>query len=386
MSIYVGGKPRHKSSKTVHIVVVLILVVAAAGAFGYFNYLWPQLKQNDVVKKLTRADELAAASCEPDNKYCQERLSKAVNAARDTAFTQALKASLATDEIRKHLTKAHTDDSVCFLVDADETKPPSTKELTTWLKDYGSKEFQENANLIERMRNAYEAKYLKPSPRMYQIELFRTLRWRHIPFSQTWRDYTLAARYLEWSAIIDGPEVPGTLSSKEKRLMRAIEKHPSYFTDKNIVRLEDLVKRTVTLEKLAAIRDAVRQYRRDVRDLPVSSDRSKLQLGWLISNNDMFPWNKKRWRGPYLSETALVDPWGCPIVGERMSANGAMELVSRGSDCTVGGKDGAEDLSLDLVPHASQSYSKETEKVDKPIAKLKKRRRKKRRQTFNILP
>lgn len=383
MSLYIGGKSRHKSSKHIHVIIVILLIIGAAGAFGYFDYIWPQLQQSDAVKKLTRADELAAVGCETDNTYCQERLSKAVANARNTAFAQALNNALATDEIKKHLMKAHTDGSICFLIDSDDAKAPTEDQLSTWLKDYGSKEFMNDANLIARMRNAYEAKYLKPSPRMYQIELFRTLRWRHLPFSKAWRDYTLAASYLEWSAIIEGPKVPDELSSKEKRLMRAIEKHPSYFTDTNIARLENLAKRTLTLERMAAIHDAVRQYRRDVRDLPIGSDRSKLELGWLLSTKEMFPWNKKRWRGPYVSETTLVDYWGCPIVGTRTPKTGAMELVSRGSDCVSGGTDEAEDITVALT--APRPKKAEASDEDEPAVKKKVRRRKK-RSTFSIFP
>lgn len=383
MAIYIGGKPRHQNHKA-HVIIVVVLLAAAAGAYGYFNYVWPQLKQNDVVKKLARADELAAVGCKSDNKYCQERLSKALNAARDTVFVQALKDALATDEIKKHLTKAHTDDSVCFLVTSDDQQQPSTGELRAWLSDYGSKQFMNDANLIARMRSAYEAKYLKPSPRIYQIELFRTLRWRHMPFGATWRTYTLAARYLEWSAIIDGPKVSDAFSSKEKRLMRAIEKYPLYFTDANIARLENLAKRTLTLERLATVRDAVKQYRRDVRDLPVGANRSKIELGWLVSKEDMFPWNKKRWRGPYVSKTTLVDLWGCPILGTRTAKTGAMELISHGSDCAVGGENGAEDVSLAITTYTSRLNSKKTKNEEKPVAK--KRRLPKRRPTLSILP
>lgn len=382
MAIYIGGRPHHKGHKLAQFIIVTLLLIAAGCAFGYFNYVWPQLVQNDAVKKLARFDELAAVGCEKGNEYCLERLTKAAADARNSDFTRALNDSLATDEIKKHLTKAHTDGTICFLVDADEGKAPNETELTSWLNDYGSKSFMKDTALITRMRNAYEAKYLKPSPRIYQMELFRTLRWRHIPFGQTWRNYTLASRYLEWSAIIDGPVSPDTLSSKEKRLMRAIEKHPIYFTDANIARLEGLAKRKLTLDRLTAVREAIKQYRRDVRDLPIGADRSKLELGWLVSRDDMHPWNKKRWRGPYVSETTLVDLWGCPIVGKRVPRTGAMELIARGSDCTDGGINDAEDIALAIT--AFRPKKKPTED-GKPVVK-KKKRRKKRSSTFSIFP
>jgi hypothetical protein len=382
MALYIGGKSRHKNHRLAQSVMLVLLVIAAGCAFGYFNYIWPQLAQNDAIKKIARYDELASAGCDSGNEYCLERLTKAANGVRNSAFAKALDSALETDEIKKHLTKAHTDGTICFLVDSDKGDAPSEAELTTWLEDYGSKDFMKDTALIKRMRNSYEAKYLKPSPRIYQIELFRSLRWRHIPFGQTWRDYTLASRFLEWSAIVEGPTPPQALSQKEKRLMRAIEKNPSYFTDANIERLENLAKRKLTLDRLTAVRDAIKQYRRDVHDIPVGSDRSKLELGWLVSNDDIHPWNKKRWRGPYVSEKTLVDMWGCPIVGERKPQTGAMELTARGSDCADGGEGDAEDIALTVSAYVPiEEKPEDTEDTAKTKKRLKRRR-----SSFSIFP
>ena len=96
----------------------------------------------------------------------------------------------------------------------------------------------------------------------------------------------------------------------------------------------------------------------------------------------MHPWNKKRWRGPYVSKTTLVDLWGCPIVGKRVPRTGAMELIARGSDCANGGNSEAEDIALTIT--AFRPKKKPAEDV-KPVVK-KKRRRKKRSSTFSIMP
>ena len=96
----------------------------------------------------------------------------------------------------------------------------------------------------------------------------------------------------------------------------------------------------------------------------------------------MHPWNKKRWRGPYVSETTLIDLWGCPIVGERIAKTGAMELIARGSDCTSGGTDDAEDVALKISAFRPM---KKPAKGEKKVVK-KKRRRKKQNQTLSILP
>ncbi len=382
MGDYIGGKPRRKGRGTINFIIALILIVSAGATYLYFDYIWPKQVQRGVIKHLTRVEEMINRGCADDDASCQERISKAQSELRDNPFELTLKEALSSPEMVKRLKQAHTDGSISFLVALDDQKQPSPEELVLWLENYGSQKFLDDRPLIARMRDVYEGRYLKPTPALYQYKLLRKLRWSHIPFGKTWRDYTLASRYLGWSALLDGPKRSSKMSKDETRVMDAMKKKPLYFTEGMIEQLTYLAKKELTLERLTKLRDSLKRFVRDVRELPLSEDKTRIELGWLASREDMHPWLKRRWGGPYVSASELVDLWGCAIVGVRVPHTGEMTFISYGSDCQAGGENESEDIAYAVTSYTPRPAVKAE---NKPVEK-KKLRRKKKRRTSVILP
>ncbi len=386
MADYIGGRPKRKGRGLAQFLLIVTLAVAVGAAYLYYNYIWPHREQTKVVAKLITVEKLLAQDCKEGDARCQEDISKALHRVRDNAFEQTLQKVLSSPEIAQRLIDAHDDGSICFLVEGQESKKPDEEELILWLSDYGSQKFLDDIAIIERARDLYEAQYLKPTPTLYQLKLLNKLRWRHIPFGRTWRDYTLVARYLEWSATVNGPTQSSEPTPEERRVMKAMKKKPLYFTDANIDRLTYLAKKELTLERLAKVRDAVRRFARDVREIPVGEDRTTLELTWLASRDELHPWLKRRWAGPYVKQEELVDLWECPLAGTRVPKTGAMTLTSYGSDCAEGGEASGEDLALSIEAYARRPKPKENSDDQVVDQVVEKKRREKRNREISILP
>jgi hypothetical protein len=373
MAEYIGGKPKKRGGGTATFIFISILALAAFGTYVYFDYVWPTRIQQSAVDSLIRAEDMIMNGCKASDVACQKRLSKAINEVEDNTFSRTLKNALSTEEVAKHLKKAHEDGSICFLVDDEGQKAPSDDVLVTWLDDYGSQKFLNDKSLIARARHLYEGRYLKPTPELYQLKLFRKLRWRHIPFGKTWREYTLASRFLESSSLARGTSQPTSTTSNERRMMKAMKKNPVYFTDSNIERLTQLAKQEMTKDRLENIKKAVRRFRNDVRELPLNEDKTSLALVWLSSKEKLHPWLKRRWNGPYVEKTELVDMWGCPIVGTRVPKTGAMSVISYGSDCTEGGVAEAKDIEVAIVAYTPPKKKAVVKKSRRRSRKKKKK-------------
>jgi hypothetical protein len=373
MSEIIGQRPKRRGRGWIQLLFIIIIATAAYAAYTYFDYVWPRGVQRKALAKLAGTEELINRGCGENDVACKERISRSLNEMRNNVFVQTLKEALSQEEIKKHLLKAHKDGSICFLVGGDQGKAPSEEDLVLWLGEYGSGKFLDDKPLISQARNLYERRYHMPTPFLAQRELLKKLRWRHLPFGQTWRTYTLASRFMEWSALLKGPAPDADPSSEERRVMKSMKKNPVYFIDKNIDRLTALAKRDITLDRLAKVRDAMRRFRNDLRALPIGTDRTKLELGWLASTNDMDPWTKKRWRGPYIENAMLVDLWECPIVGEREPKTGAMKLISYGGDCSAGGEREEEDIALSI-----NTYTPKPTRAEAPAKKIRKRRKRRR--------
>lgn len=373
MSEIIGRRPKHRGRGWIQLLFIIAISIVAYAAYTYFDYVWPRRVQREALAKLTSAEELINRGCGENDVACKERISRSLNNVRNNVFEQTLKEALSQEEIEKHLLKAHKDGSICFLVGGDQGEAPSEEGLVLWLGEYGSEKFLDDKPLISQARNLYERRYHMPTPFLAQRQLLKKLRWRHLPFGETWRTYTLAARFMEWSALLKGPTPDAEPSSEERRMMKSMKKNPVYFTDVNIDRLTSLAKRDMTLDRLAKVRDAMRRFRNDLRALPIGTDRTKLELGWLASKSDMDPWTKKRWRGPYIESSMLVDLWECPIVGEREPKTGAMKLISYGGNCAVGGESEAEDIALSI-----STYTPKSTRAEAPIKRTRKRRKRRR--------
>jgi hypothetical protein len=348
MAEYIGGRRRKRGGAT-KFVFIFAIALTAFGTYIYFDYVWPTRVQQDAVDSLLQAEQIIQKGCEAADTECQKELSKAINEAENNIFEQTLRNALSTEEVSEHLKKTHEDGSICFLANEDESESPTDKELIGWLGDYGSEKFLKDKPLIARARYMYEERYLKPTPELYQRKLLRKLRWRHFPFGRTWREYTLASRFLGSSSLTKGPSKIRQTTKNERRMMKAMKKNAAYFTDSNIERLTRLAKQDLTKDRLENIKKAVRNFRNDVRELPLNKDKRSLKLGWLSSKEKLHPWLKRRWNGPYVEKTELVDMWGCPIVGTRVPKTGAMSVISYGSDCTKGGLEEAEDLEVAII-------------------------------------
>lgn len=351
MADYIGGRPKKRGGGAAKFLFLFILALVAFGAYVYFDYIWPTRVQQNAVESLLRAEKIIKNGCDVLDMECQKNLSKAISEVENNLFEQTLRNALSTKEVATHLKKAHHDGSICFLIDEDKDASPSNEDLISWLKDYGSVKFLDDKPLITKARHLYEARYLKPTPELYQRRLLRKLRWHHIPFGKTWREYTLASRFLGSSSLTRGLSRPTQATNNQHRVMKAMKKNPVYFTDSNIERLTQLAKQDLTKDRLENIKKAVRRFRYDVRELPLNEDRESLALDWLSSRDKLQPWLKRRWNGPYVDKTELVDLWGCPIVGNRVPKTGAMSLVSYGSDCTKGGIEEARDIEVAIMAY-----------------------------------
>jgi len=376
MTEYIGGKPRKKGKGLKQFLFLVLVVSVGGGIYVYYNYVWPKRVLNETFSKIVKTEKMINLGCKKDDLTCKQRLSRAVEGANNHVFAEKVDMVTNTPELKKHLQKAHIDKSICFLAPGKDGENPKDDKLNAWLEEYGIDRFLDDKKLIASARSMYEEKYHKPTPVIAECDLMRKLRWRHIPFGQTWRDYTLASRFLEWSALAHSVTRSTETTPEQKRMMKAMKKNPAYFTDQNIDRLTGLAKRKLTLKRMEKIRTAIRRFNRDVRELPLNEDRTGIMLGWLASKDDMHPWLKRRWHGPYVDETELVDLWECPIIGQRVPKTGAMTLISMGSDCKEYGKALGEDIEIEVNAYVAPTPEEEKPEVaEKKIFLRKKNRR-----------
>lgn len=373
MADYIGTRPRSKKRGYLQLSLALAIAAAAAAVYTYYDYIWPQRMLERTVKELADAQDVIGRGCDDGDAACRERLAQSSRTIRDNPFEQALAAVLASPDIAKRLAGAHTDGSISFLVAHNDASAPGDEALSQWLDDYGAAVFLDNLSLIARARELYEAQYLKPTPALFQLELMKSMRWQHLPLGAAWRNYTLAAHYLEWKTLAKGPLRDEQHSGAELGMVKEMKKNPTYFTDAVIARIADMARKKLTIERMEAVRDAVKRFARDVRELPLSDERTRIEIEWLASRDGMQPQLKRYWAGPYLKGDELVDLWSCPLLGVRTPATGAMSIISRGSDCKEGGSGTAEDLEVAVSSYAPKP---ETAAVEQSPTKKKRTRKK----------
>lgn len=100
-------------------------------------------------------------------------------------------------------------------------------------------------------------------------------------------------------------------------------------------------KRQQALEEIERLGFALDRYARDNGDYP-STEQGLLAL-WEFPAGEPIPPN---WKGPYVDEPILEDPWGNPYVYRRPGRNSryAYDLFSYGADGVEGGRGDAEDV------------------------------------------
>lgn len=133
----------------------------------------------------------------------------------------------------------HHDGTVCFMMNAP-AEELSDDELSDWLNKFGAERFQNLAGFFLRARGVYEERYHSPVPRKVLINTLFKLRWKHFPFSKTWRTYNTAAHFLTWTPP-DAPRVKIPDDILNEAMLQFIE-HGEYFTDRNLLRLVNIAR------------------------------------------------------------------------------------------------------------------------------------------------
>lgn len=100
-------------------------------------------------------------------------------------------------------------------------------------------------------------------------------------------------------------------------------------------------KRQQAMEEIERLGFALDRYARDNGDYP-STEQGLLAL-WEFPAAEPVPPN---WKGPYVDEPILEDPWGNPYVYRRPGRNSryTYDLFSYGADGVEGGRGDAEDV------------------------------------------
>jgi len=132
----------------------------------------------------------------------------------------------------------HHDKTFCYLTNTP-VQEVSSDELETWLAEYGKERFIDMLGFFVRGRQVFEQSYHQPTPTDAEIAAAAKLKWRHIPWGKTWRNYNTAVRFWSWSPKPPHSRIP---ESALKEVIPHFKVHGAFFTMQNIFRLSDLAK------------------------------------------------------------------------------------------------------------------------------------------------
>jgi hypothetical protein len=212
---------------------VLLVILIGFGAYSFISYWLPyyQYRAAD-----SEAGSMQFKQCGADDKACMDSNLKIFN----EHFAKLREIFAPMYDIRKKddviAALRHADGTICYEVDGP-ARDVSDEELSKWLRSYGPARYKEFVGYFLRVRRIYEEAHHLPTPVGAKMAALSSLKWKHVPFGNTWRTYNDAFLQLKWTEMSPTEILP---QERINEVLPILLRHGEYFMDRNALRILDL--------------------------------------------------------------------------------------------------------------------------------------------------